>query len=212
MHACRTFLPALGSFLAAVLAAGSAEASPIRAYTDADGVVHLTNVHGGHKGSKARSVAQNGLVPMVLLDAVVAESAELYNLPRALVKAVIATESNYNPWAVSEKGAIGLMQLMPQTARDMFVDDPFDPVQNIQGGTRYLRILVNQFDGDLVKVIAAYNAGPEVVKRAQSKGEFVVPAIPETQDYVRRVLQNYETLKTAKPAAPETETESAERS
>jgi soluble lytic murein transglycosylase-like protein len=152
---------------------------------------------------------------MVLLDAVVAECADLYKLPHALVKAVIATESNYNPWAVSEKGAVGLMQLMPQTAHEMFVEDPFDPVQNIQGGTRYLRVLVNLFDGDLVKVLAAYNAGPEVVKRAEQRAaEFVVPAIPETKEYVRRVLQNYEILKAtpAQEEAPRVAHASRERS
>ncbi len=178
---------------------GSARAASasLRTYVDASGIVHITNLKG-HKAKNRRAQAgpRGALVPMVLLDAVVAECADLYKLPHALVKAVIATESNYNPWAVSEKGAVGLMQLMPETAREMFVEDPFDPVQNIQGGTRYLRVLVNQFDGDLVKVLAAYNAGPEVVKRAQLRtATFVVPAIPETQEYVRRVLQNYEILK-----------------
>jgi soluble lytic murein transglycosylase-like protein len=184
-----------------LLVESSAQASPggagFRTYTDADGVVHITNLKT-HRTAQARGAASasRGTVPMVLLDAVVAECADLYNLPHALVKAVIATESNYNPWAVSEKGAVGLMQLMPETAREMYVADRFDPVQNIQGGTRYLRVLVNLFDGDLVKVLAAYNAGPEVVKRAQLRhSDFVVPAIPETQEYVRRVLQNYELLK-----------------
>ncbi len=197
-------LSLLGTF-STTAAATSAQASPIRTYTDATGVVHLTNMHGGKRAAKASAAGtKSNFVPMALLDAVIAESADLYNLPKALVKAVMATESNYNPWAVSEKGAIGLMQLMPQTAREMFVDDPFDPVQNIQGGTRYLRVLVNEFNGDMVKVLAAYNAGPEVVRRAQGRGEFVVPPIPETQDYVRRVLQNYEALKTASPiTAPE---------
>lgn len=196
-----TPLKALVFALAGLLGASSAKASTIKTFTDANGVVHLSNVKG-HKGQKPRTAARGALVPMVLLDAVVAETALLYNLPTALVKAVIATESNYNPWAVSEKGAIGLMQLMPETAREMYVEDPFDPVQNIQGGTRYLRLLVNLFDGDMLKVLAAYNAGPEVVKRAQARSvEFVVPAIPETQEYVRRVLQNYEALKAARQSA-----------
>ena len=193
-----------------------AASTALRTFTDADGIVHITNLKG-HKSKNRKTQAgpRGALVPMVLLDAVVAECADLYKLPHALVKAVIATESNYHPWAVSEKGAVGLMQLMPQTAREMFVEDPFDPVQNIQGGTRYLRVLVNLFDGDLVKVLAAYNAGPEVVKRAQQRTtEFVVPAIPETQEYVRRVLQNYEILK-ATPAqedAPREAHASRERS
>jgi hypothetical protein len=177
-----------------------AESTTLRTYTDASGIVHITNLKGRKtKSHKGLAGPRGAMVPMVLLDAVVGEYADLYKLPHALVKAVIATESNYNPWAVSEKGAVGLMQLMPQTAREMFVADPFDPVENIKGGTRYLRVLVNQFDGDLVKVLAAYNAGPEAVKRAALRtATFVVPAIPETQDYVRRVLQNYQVLKAAR--------------
>ncbi len=173
------------------LGALPAQAGDVHTYTDAQGVVHLYNVH-----SRKRSAAARGSdlqVPMALLEAVIAESAELYKLPPALVKAVIATESNYNPWAVSAKGAIGLMQLMPETAREMFVEDPYDPVQNIQGGTRYLRVLVNQFDGDLIKVLAAYNAGPDQVIR--SAGALGIPAIAETQEYVRRVLRNYQAFK-----------------
>jgi hypothetical protein len=194
----RFFGAALGTL--GVLAAFPAHAQSVRHYVDHDGVVHLTNVHGGHRLKSSASVpTKSNYVPMVLLEAVIAESASLYKIPQALVKAVIATESNYNPWAVSERGAIGLMQLMPATARDMYVDDPFDPVQNIYGGTRYLRVLVNQFDGDLVKVVAAYNAGPEAVKRSSPSKP--VPDIPETQEYVRRVLLNYQTFRTAGPTA-----------
>jgi soluble lytic murein transglycosylase-like protein len=134
-------------------------------------------------------------LPMALLDPVIAESAKEYNLPPELVKAVISVESNYNPSAVSEKGAVGLMQLMPETAREMFVEDPYDPVQNIQGGTRYLRVLVNRFNGDLIKVLAAYNAGPDAVDRCSVNCVVGVPPIPETIDYVRLVRRAFETFK-----------------
>ena len=121
-------------FMSGSARAASGE-SGLRTYTDASGIVHITNLKSHKPKARGTPSRQHGaLVPMVLLDAVVAECADLYNLPHALVKAVIATESNYNPWAVSEKGAVGLMQLMPQTAREMFVQDPFDPVQNIQEG------------------------------------------------------------------------------
>ncbi len=103
----------------------------------------------------------------------------------------MAVESNFDPAAVSEKGAMGLMQLMPMTAREMFVQDPFDPAQNIEGGARYLRILANQYGGDPLKTLAAYNAGPDAVRRA---GEDV-PNIPETRAYVRRVLDLYRAYK-----------------
>ena len=105
-----------------------------------------------------------------------------------LLKAVMAAESNFDPGAVSHKGATGLMQLMPETARDMYVYDIFDPAQNIEGGARYLRQLLDQFAGDMKLVLAAYNAGPERVRRSGG----AVPAIPETQAYVRKVLGLYE--------------------
>ncbi|MHB8419653.1 MAG: lytic transglycosylase domain-containing protein [Myxococcales bacterium] len=185
----------------ALLCSGSALAGDVRSYTDAQGIVHLYNARGHRKGSARGGALQ---LPMVLLEAVIAESADFYKLPRELVKAVISTESNFNPWAVSAKGAIGLMQLMPQTAREMYVDDPYDPVENIQGGTRYLRVLVNRFDGDLIKVLAAYNAGPDLVERSSSNGALGVPAIPETQDYVRRVMKAYQSFKgQAQAAAPD---------
>ena len=105
--------------------------------------------------------------------------------------AVMAVESNFDPRAVSEKGAMGLMQLMPVTAREMFVSDPFDPAQNIEGGARYLRVLANQYAGDPLRTLAAYNAGPDAVRRAGGD----VPDIPETRAYVRRVVDLWNAYK-----------------
>jgi soluble lytic murein transglycosylase-like protein len=106
----------------------------------------------------------------------------------------MAVESNFDQRALSEKGAMGLMQLMPATARDMFVADAWDPVQNIEGGARYLRVLANQYEGDMVKTLAAYNAGPEAVRRSGG----AVPNIPETREYVRKVVALYQTFKAGK--------------
>jgi soluble lytic murein transglycosylase-like protein len=117
-------------------------------------------------------------------------AATKYHLSEDLLHAVMFVESGFRPTAVSEKGAIGLMQLMPGTAKDMYVRNIWSPEENILGGARYLRTLANQYQGDLVKTIAAYNAGPEAVKRAGG-----VPRFPETQDYVRRVLELYEKLR-----------------
>ena len=103
----------------------------------------------------------------------------------------MAVESNFDPRALSEKGAIGLMQLMPGTARDMYVGDAWVPEQNIEGGARYLRILANQYNGDLVKTLAAYNAGPDAVRRAGD----TVPNIPETREYVRKVVALYQAFR-----------------
>ena len=108
-----------------------------------------------------------------------------------LVKAVIKTESNFDPEAVSAKGALGLMQLMPATARELRVTNPLDPLENVTGGTRYLRTLLDSYDGNVALSLAAYNAGPGRVKDA-------IPNIPETRIYVARVLRHYASYRQAR--------------
>ena len=110
-------------------------------------------------------------------------AAHKYGLPAGLVTSVIRHESNFNPRAVSSAGARGLMQLMPATARELGVDDAFDIQQNIDGGARYLKQMLAQFDGDVRKALAAYNAGPGTVRRYGG-----VPPYPETRRYVRKVM------------------------
>jgi len=114
-------------------------------------------------------------------------AAKRYSLDPELIRAVIKVESGFNPFAVSEKGAMGLMQLMPGTAKEMRVAAPFEAEENIMGGSRYLRKLLNLFDGDVRLGLAAYNAGPNRVKE---NGR--IPKIPETQHYVKKVLREYE--------------------
>jgi soluble lytic murein transglycosylase-like protein len=171
-----------------------ARAGDVHSYTDAQGVVHMYNARA-HKRATALPKATDLQIPMLLIDAQIARSAKLQNLPAALVKAVIQTESNYNPSAVSVKGAIGLMQLMPETAREMFVEDPYDWIQNIEGGTRYLRYLVNEFDGDINKVLAAYNAGPDAVIRNGTAENLGIPPIRETIEYVLKVSRAFQAFK-----------------
>lgn len=113
-------------------------------------------------------------------------ASQLYQIPEALVRAVIQVESNFDPRALSPAGAHGLMQLMPQTAERMQVADIFDPRQNIYGGVRYLRILANLFNGDIHLTVAAYNAGEGAVIRYGG-----IPPYEETQNYVVKVLENY---------------------
>jgi hypothetical protein len=114
------------------------------------------------------------------------EKSRQHDIDPQLVKAVIKAESNWNPDAVSPKGALGLMQLMPTTASIMGVSNPFNPEENIDGGIRYLKYLLNKFNGNLMLALAAYNAGPKLVERTRT-----VPSIPETMQYVRRVINYY---------------------
>ena len=117
------------------------------------------------------------------IDYIIKEKADKYNLDESLIKAVIKAESGFNPNAVSKAGASGLMQLMPGTARGLGVEDIFDVEQNIEGGAKYLRGMLDRFDGDKSLALAAYNAGPNAVKRYGG-----IPPYQETQNYVKRVL------------------------
>jgi hypothetical protein len=125
-------------------------------------------------------------VPDRQLEPLIEVHARAQSLDPKLVKAVIQVESGYNAAALSNKGAIGLMQLMPDTARLLDVLDPYDPVQNLRGGVAYLRQLLDRFSGQVEYAVAAYNAGPGAVEKHGG-----IPPYPETQDYVRRVLSLY---------------------
>ena len=120
------------------------------------------------------------------LDSIVEEAAQRHRLDPALVKALISTESGWNTRAISQKGAVGLMQLIPATAQRFGVGNPFDPVQNIEGGTTYLKTLLDRYNGDLTKSLAAYNAGEHAVDLSGG-----VPAYRETRRYVQKVTNAY---------------------
>lgn len=178
--------------------AGAAEEGIYR-YVEADGTIVYTNVPpaGGRKAHRLQGtfsrVPSSGarLRPRARMpeeyEPHVQAAATRYRIPASLVRAIMHAESNFDPRAVSPKGASGLMQLMPATAAEMYVKDIFDARENIEGGVRYLRVLANLFKGDMVKMVAAYNAGPEAVNRY--KGQ--VPPYAETQEYVRKVLRLY---------------------
>lgn len=117
---------------------------------------------------------------------IIRQTAERYSVDPSLVEAVIEAESNFNHRAVSEKGAMGLMQLMPATASAMGAHNPFNPEDNIEAGVRYLRELLEKFDGDLSLALAAYNAGPASVQKYGA-----VPPIKETEEYVKKVFTRY---------------------
>ena len=117
---------------------------------------------------------------------IIHEKASTYDIDPSLIKAVIETESNWNSMAISRKGAMGLMQLMPSTASEMNVHNPFNPEENIEGGTKYLRYLLERFKGDLTLALAAYNAGPNAVEKYG-----FIPPYTETRQYVSKVLSLY---------------------
>lgn len=130
------------------------------------------------------------------LDQLVQTTAEKHSVDPRLVRAVISTESNWNPGAVSRKGAQGLMQLHPDTAQKLGVADAFDPAQNVDGGVRYLSMMLDRYHGDMHLALAAYNAGPGAVDRSGG-----VPRIAETRNYVQKVTSAYLGGTGLKPAA-----------
>lgn len=159
----------------------------IYSYVDQFGRLHFTNVPADPKyreipGYDAiRNAAVKGRYGQIIRKA-----AERYSLDTELIRAIIKVESGFNPYAVSGKGAMGLMQLMPETAKEMEVASPFEARDNIMGGSRYLRKLLNLFDDDVRLGLAAYNAGPnKVLKNGR------IPKIPETKQYVEKVLHEY---------------------
>lgn len=147
-------------------------------YVDRNGVVHFTNTPTQSHYTFFRKESGD---PDDLTD-IIRRHAAQFRLDEALVRAVIKAESNFNPKAVSHKGAVGMMQLIPSTARLMNVHDPLNPEENIRGGSRYLRLMLDEFDGNLELALAAYNAGPNAVKRHGG-----IPPYAETRTYVERV-------------------------
>jgi soluble lytic murein transglycosylase-like protein len=168
----------------------------IYGYIDEHGVYHFTNIIPiGRKYKVVISeknttfLAKN--VDNSNYDNMIIRHSKLHGMDPSLIKAVMKAESNFNPNALSDKGAQGLMQLMPDTARLMKVDDPFDPDDNIKGGTKYLKMLDSIFDGDLELILAAYNAGPNRVIEHNMK----VPPIEETRTFIKKVKYYYSKLK-----------------
>jgi soluble lytic murein transglycosylase len=188
----------LRSVLAVVLFALPAAArSPLHMWTDKDGVTHISDDPPAPARPSPRAVApapkkaekwweKRTDAPPDEID----RAAALFKVPSELVRAVIMAESAGDASAVSHRGAVGLMQLMPQTAGEMYVEDPVDPAQNIMGGTRYLRWLANQFGGDMLLTIAAYNAGPDAVRKYRG-----VPPFDETRNYCKKVMAYYRELR-----------------
>ncbi|MFK5926029.1 MAG: lytic transglycosylase domain-containing protein [Desulfuromusa sp.] len=151
-------------------------------YVDEQGKLHFTNVPTTTKFRYYTSEnSKHDLNSLIEL------SAQRYHLDKALIKAVIKVESDFNPKVVSNKGAQGLMQLMPDTAREVGVQNPFDPSESIHGGSLYLRKMLDSFDSNLDYALAAYNAGPNAVRKHGG-----IPPFEETQNYVKRVKHYFD--------------------
>ena len=199
---CPLLLAAL--LTAAVVLLDRPAGAEIFVYTDASGVQHFTNTPGGdgrhyrpYRGDaetprrganvgRARAPRDQSVARFTRYNPWIVEAAALYQVPEALIRAIIRCESDFDPRAVSGAGARGLMQLMPETAKRLKVRDLLDPRDNIFGGARLLRELANEFHGDLTLTIAAYNAGDGAVLRYAG-----VPPYQQTRDYVTAVTTCY---------------------
>jgi len=178
-------------------------------YFDQNGVRNFSNIP---PATPVRDLTISGVPPEYLkpapassnkgavsVDTIIEKYARQYELDPELIRSMIKTESDFNPKAVSVKGAQGLMQLMPATAARLGVGDPFDPEENIRGGAQHMRTLLDTFDNDLALSLAAYNAGENLVQRIGR-----IPDYRETHDYVRTVTRRYGKKEMAAPPAPDT--------
>jgi soluble lytic murein transglycosylase-like protein len=204
-----------------IIAVGAIARADIYKWQDAEGTIHFTNVKpkggngkwkkvvGADPAGSSKAAAQRGSCDHCdktpasddsperfhRYDEFIFEASELYRIPVPLIRAVIKTESDYDPRVVSSMDAKGLMQLMPAVEEEMGVRDVWDPRENILGGTRLLRWLANRYDGDLVLTIAGYHAGPGSLAKYGNK----VPPYERTQQYLKTVLARYYEYKTKEP-------------
>ncbi|MBI9077397.1 MAG: lytic transglycosylase domain-containing protein [Desulfatibacillum sp.] len=192
-----TGTPQKAAFLVLVLALLALGASPgmadIYRYVDEDGVTHYTNVPT--RGSYSLYMREASLsttlgIPDSKYDRHIQEASAQHQVDFNLIKAVIKVESSFNPRAVSRAGARGLMQIMPDNFVRLGISDPENPRQNIMGGARYLRQMLNRFEGKTTLALAAYNAGPTAVEKYKN-----IPPYDETQNYVRKVMAEYRRLR-----------------
>ncbi len=153
-------------------------------YIDSHGVLHFTNAPTTSQYKLYIKERPKPSEATKTYDPIIKEASIRYGLAFSLIKAMIRVESNFNSKAVSRKGALGLMQVMPNNLKSLDIGDPFDPKQNIMGGARYFKAMVDRFNGKLPLALAAYNAGPNMVERYKD-----IPPIEETRNYVKKVME-----------------------
>jgi soluble lytic murein transglycosylase len=164
-------------------------------YIDDNGVMHFTNAPTTASNRKYKVFIRersrySSSFDNKKYDHLISDASRRYGVSVPLLKAIVKAESDFNPRAVSKKGAKGLMQIMPENFELLDIKDPFDPKQNIMGGTRYFKQLYERFNGKLALSLAAYNAGPTVVDQYQG-----IPPYQETEQYIERVLKYYRNFK-----------------
>lgn len=183
------FLSAIVCVLGASIA--NATLADVYKFTDAGGIAHFTNKPSDPRYarmSRVRVIATADLrMPDIYLP-LLRKVAREHSIDQALLQAVMAAESGYDPNAISRKGAVGLMQLMPETARRYGVRNLYDPAENMRGGARYLSDLMQKFNNDMSLVLAAYNAGEDAIVRYGNR----IPPYRETRQYVPRVMNFYQ--------------------
>ncbi len=162
-------------------------------YVDSQGVMHFTNTPTSSNYKVYMRVPPTRpklFANVASYDDVITEAAKRHGISSSLLKALIHVESYFNPKAVSSKGAMGLMQIMPENLQALDIRDPFDPWENIMGGAAYLKAMLERFSGQLPLALAAYNAGPTAVERYNA-----IPPYPETMRYVQKVMKFFNLYK-----------------
>jgi len=176
-------------FIIVAFLGGQNAGADIYIYIDSEGVLHFTNRPTSSNYEvflKEKPRRPKPRLDSNDFDTMIQDAADRYGVSFSLIKAIIRAESGFNPKAVSHKGAIGLMQIMPENFKALNLKEPFDPEQNIMAGVRYMALLLDRFQGKVPLALAAYNAGPDRVETYQD-----IPPIQETEEYVKKVMKFY---------------------
>lgn len=155
-------------------------------FIDSQGVLHFTNAPTSSQYKLYIKERPKPAEATKKYDGIIQEASNTFGLSFSLLKAMIKVESDFDSRAISKKGALGLMQIMPQNLRAFNIQEPYDPKDNIMGGARYFKSLIERFEGKLPLALAAYNAGPTIVDKYRN-----IPPIKETEDYVKRVMKYF---------------------